>query len=274
MSPKTLRRWLRERFPRAASEHGMPWLLTHEQVSAVRQRYGTALGSRPEATHAPGAQRAEWGLARPDLPSNSARDKAGVAGLSTDVVRLLRGTPASISEARRPALEGGLPEEAGFYAWWTRPGAIPGIPATRHPDGRLDLVLFYVGIAPNGPTSSSTIRSRVIGNHLSGNTGSSTFRFTLASLLRPVLKLHPVRTKTKVVLTASENRQFTAWMQEHLRLTWAPCIDPWTREAEVIAQMAPPLNLADNRSHPFHGTLTAARSDFRMAARLPEPGGH
>jgi hypothetical protein len=266
VSPKMLRKWLRERFPRADGEHGMPWFLTHEQVTAVRQRYGPALDIPRQATHAPGAQRPEGGPARPDLSSNSARDKGGVAGPSTEVVRVLRGIPASISGARRPAPAGGLPEEAGFYAWWTRPGTISGIPETGHPDARLDLVLFYVGIAPNGPTSSSTIRSRVIGNHLAGNVGSSTFRFTLASLLRPTLKLHPIRTKTKVVLAASENHQLTVWMQEYLRLTWAPCGEPWTREPEVIDQMAPPLNLADNRAHLFHATLTAARSDFRRAS--------
>jgi hypothetical protein len=86
------------------------------------------------------------------------------------------------------------------------------------------LVLFHVGIAPNGPQSYSTLRSRVVGNHLSGNTGSSTFRLTLAALLREALDLHPHRTTTKVTLPPEENARLSVWQREHLRITW--CVSP------------------------------------------------
>jgi len=267
ISPKTLRAWLRDQFPRGAGEHGGPWFLTHQQVSAARQRYHGRRVARGGTSPAGRGKRPSAELAPPPLGPIGPSDVRVAGPLATDIVRALQGTPVSVTQARRSVESGGLPDEHGFYAWWTGPGTIPGVPYAWHPDRNRDLVLFYVGIAPNGPKSSSTIRSRVIGNHLSGNTGSSTFRFSLASLLRPVLRLHPLRTETKVVLPLAENRELTAWMNQHLRITWYACAEPWIQEAGVIVPMGPPLNLADNHSHPFYGTVSKARSEFRKAAR-------
>ena len=104
-------------------------------------------------------------------------------------------------------------------------------------------------------------------NHLSGNTGSSTFRFTLAALLLEDLGLHPVKTTTKFVLPPKENRLLTTWQEEHLRLTWCVTSHPWLREDEVIAVMEPPLNLAANAKHPYYSTLKQARAAFRRASK-------
>jgi hypothetical protein len=72
-----------------------------------------------------------------------------------------------------------------------------------HPlDG--DLSLLYIGISPVREGSRQTIRSRVIGNHLKGNVGSSTFRFTLAALI-DALALRPFMRRTKVALDAADN---------------------------------------------------------------------
>lgn len=182
------------------------------------------------------------------------------------IVEALRGNPVDLVTARKPATDGGLPPEAGFYAWWTKRESIPGVPTNPHPSTP-SLDLFYVGIAPVGPTSSSNLRSRVIGNHMSGNTGSSTFRLTLAALLLDALDLHPRRAAKKVVLAADENASLSRWQEEHLSLTWCVSPDPWDGEDDVIELMAPPLNLAGNSRHPFHPTLTAARSSFRTHAR-------
>ena len=121
-------------------------------------------------------------------------------------------------------------------------------------------------IDPAPPGASATLRSRVIGNHLSGNTGSSTFRFTLASLLLKGKGLHPRRTASKVVLPTEENAELSAWQKDHLYLTWCVVEKPWTLEGEVIAEMQPPLNLSANYGHAFHQTLTEARRAFRQAA--------
>jgi hypothetical protein len=264
MSGKTLRAWLRDRFTRESAHHGTNWYLTHAQVAAARRRYGPTLG-RPLAgsssvSSALRHEKTSFTVERTVPESSPAPSSA------PDIIDAIQARPKSVQDAQRPPGSGGLPADPGFYAWWTWPGAIEGIPLTRHPDSRLGLALFYVGIAPRGPTSSSTIRSRVIGNHLSGNTGSSTLRFTLAALLLRELNLHPKRTATKVLLPSEENRRLSAWQREHLQLTWCVTGQPWVREQEVIARMEPPLNLAGNASHPFYSILSDARVSFRRAA--------
>jgi hypothetical protein len=102
------------------------------------------------------------------------------------------------------------------------------------------------------------LRTRVAGNHIKGNTGGSTFRLTLASLLFETKAWQPVMTD-RPLLTRDDNRALTEWQHEHLHLTWATHPEPWTIEHEVIAQFQPPLNLAGNRAHPLGPTISAAR---------------
>lgn len=165
-------------------------------------------------------------------------------------------------EAARAA----LPTENGVYAWWTVGGAIPRVPRQPHPrDGSLQL--FYIGIAPRDSKSSATLKSRIVRNHLGGNTGSSTFRFALAALLIDTLGFTPHQTKRKYVLPSSQNRALSVWQRQHLKLTWVEHDRPWLIEDEIIASLGPPLNLAGNASHPFHSTMSDARARFREAAR-------
>ena len=170
-----------------------------------------------------------------------------------------------IGVARRDPDLGGIPAAPGFYAWWAVDGAIPAVPLGPQPrDGGIGL--FYVGIAPGRATSSQTLRSRVVGNHVSGNLGSSTFRLTLAALLRESLGLDPERRTTKVVLPPEQNAALSAWQTKNLRVSWCVVAQPWLLEPAVIEIMAPPLNLAANGSHPFHATLSEARRALRHAA--------
>lgn len=85
-----------------------------------------------------------------------------------DVVQALVSDPVDVEAARRM-----LPAKNGLYAWWTCEGAIPGVPTQPHPRDRA-LALFYVGIAPRDAKSSASLKSRIVKNHLVGNTGSST----------------------------------------------------------------------------------------------------
>lgn len=162
--------------------------------------------------------------------------------------------------------KGQLPSEPGFYSWWVRPGAIPRVPPTIHPTE--DWLLFYVGIAPGRAESSATLASRVGGQHIGGNTGSSTFRLSLAALLFEDEGWQPLRRKKKVVLSAVDNRALREWQQENAGLCWCLVDEPWagSMERDVIAEMKPPLNLAENSSHPFHGTMSGARGYFRSSA--------
>ena len=271
ISGKTLRAWLRERFPRGASERGTNWYLTHAQVSIARTRFGPTLG-RVRAHSSPPSRPPKTELSRGGRGHEARSAAAETASKSVEeIVRALQGRPASLDQSQLPREQGGLPREPGLYAWWATPGSIGGLPPNPHPDPELGLILFYVGISPNGPGSTATIRSRVIGNHLSGNIGSSTFRFTLAALLLEELGLHPVRTATKVVLPMKDNHQLSRWQGEHLRLTWCVTPHPWLLEDEVIAVMEPPLNLAANARHPYYSTVKQARAMLRRAANRLGP---
>ena len=159
-----------------------------------------------------------------------------------------------------------LPKAGGLYAWWVHKNALAGVPGNKHPSEQT-LDLLYVGIAPSGVTSKSTLRSRIVENHMRGNIAASTLRRTLAALLIDELRLTPIKKGTKVILPRDQNAQLSAWQQTHLRLTWHATQRPWLIEAGVIAALHPPLNLADNGEHPFFPTLSAARMALQQAAR-------
>ena|SRR5258706_5185815 len=178
-----------------------------------------------------------------------------------DAIEALKGSTASLQEARTQ-----LRKREGIYAWWMVGTPLSCAPATRHPSER-GLGLVYVGIAPSGLGGKSTLRSRVLGNHLNGNIAASTLRLSLASLLIADLSLVPVKKRTKVVLSPEHNALLSEWQQKHLRLTWHETANPWDIEAEVVAALQPPLNLDDNKEHPFYETLSAARRALRSAAR-------
>ena len=182
-----------------------------------------------------------------------------------EAIEGLLADPVDVGTARTT-----LPDRNGVYAWWTDRGAIPRIPSEPHPREE-DLELFYVGIAPRDARSSATLKSRIVGNHVGRNTGSSTFRFALAALLIDTLRLTPHRTKTKYVLPAAQNQALSAWQREHLKLTWVQHDAPWLIEDEIIAALRPPLNLAGNAAHPFHSTLSETRDRFRAAAQDRTP---
>lgn len=174
--------------------------------------------------------------------------------------------PVSLHTALEPEAVGGLPAKPGFYAWWMDERTIPALP--RHPHSlRLDLSLLYVGISPTRASSSGLIRSRVINQHVRGNTSSSTFRFVLASLLLDELELKPRATIKKVVLDADDNARLRQWQFDHLSITWCARPSPWEVEDAVIALMQPPLNSAANQTHPFYSRVSSARAAFRAAAR-------
>jgi hypothetical protein len=176
-----------------------------------------------------------------------------------DVLAVLGGKPLALDTARVL-----LPKVGGLYAWWSAKGCLPGVPTKPHANG---LHLLYIGIAPSGTSSTATLASRVVGNHMRGNIAASTLRRTLAALLIDELKLTPIRKGKKVILRKDQNAMLSDWQQKHLRLTWHPTPKPWLFEASAIAALAPPLNLDDNKAHPFFATLSAARRKLIQSAR-------
>ena len=119
-----------------------------------------------------------------------------------EVVRALRRRAVAVPQVvQAPEI---LPAGQGFYGWWSRRGALSGVPHVPH---RLEeqVSLLYVGIGPARETSRRTIRDRVNGNHLNGNVGSTTLRFVLAALLLDALDLCPYMRGRKGALSATDN---------------------------------------------------------------------
>lgn len=177
-----------------------------------------------------------------------------------NTIAALTGATFSINDTRAQ-----IPKSGGLYAWWIVGSALPGVPASKHPS-EPGVDLLYVGIAPKGPASAATLRSRVLGNHLNGNIAASTLRRTLASLLVGELSLTPNKRGEKLILPPPQNAKLSAWQKTYLRMTWHATAQPWLIEAAVIKTLRPPLNLADNDDHPFHSTVSAARKALRRAA--------
>ncbi|GAA1089865.1 GIY-YIG nuclease family protein [Pseudonocardia alni] len=94
--------------------------------------------------------------------------------------------------------------------------------------------LLYVG-------SATKLRSRLTSNQLR-RSGSSTLRRTLVCLLLDDQDYRTRRTDRVVLLDEDEVR-LTAWMREHLRVSW--CEHPAQREveADAIRILRPPLNV-------------------------------
>jgi hypothetical protein len=177
----------------------------------------------------------------------------------SDVGARLLSRPVRIHEATAS-----VPTEPGLYAWWGPGDAIPGIAGPAHPTDALELL--YVGIARSGPSSKSSLRSRVVGNHIRGTTGQSTLRRSLAALLSEREGWRS-RWTTRPVLISEDELRLSEWMADTLQLTWAAHPEPWTVEAAVIEQLQPPLNQADNRAHPLYAYVKDARSRWRSDAQ-------
>ncbi|MDL5159753.1 GIY-YIG nuclease family protein [Actinomycetospora termitidis] len=148
-----------------------------------------------------------------------------------------------------------VPRGPGLYAWWASPSVLSGFDGAAHAS-EPDLRLLYVGLATN-------LRSRLHGNHMR-RSGTSTLRRTLAGLL---LDEHGFRTRRtdRVVLVDEDEVRLSAWMTEHLRVTWCTHPEPGAVEAEVIRLLRPPLNV-DHASGPARDLVRAARARYRSSA--------
>lgn len=164
-----------------------------------------------------------------------------------------------------------VPAVGGVYGWWFDTLPSTAIDAT-HCQSRDGMTLLYVGISPSRPPanggapSRQTIRHR-IRNHCRGNAAGSTLRLTLGSLLADDLGLELRRTGsgTKRHFHNGE-AAISAWMSRHACVSWIEHPQPWLLEDELIAELDLPLNLMGNQRHPFHPTLSAARSAMAQHA--------
>jgi hypothetical protein len=181
--------------------------------------------------------------------------------IAEQIVQLLHTSqPVTVDEAKSL-----VPSEPGFYAWWIRPGALPEVPSQPHPVHPVDLL--YAGIAPSRDTSTSSLRTRICGQHIGGNIASSTFRFGLAALLSKREGWVPVLSDSgKVSLILGANKKLSQWQIENLRVAWTVVEEPWRFECDVIQLLRPPMNREFNQQHPFYASIGAARAELRQAA--------
>ena len=251
-------------------------------VGRVRRRAARAGASRPAGLRHRGARwgRVRWSAAHPaGCPRRRAEDSAGsyaageqlawyssrrspgrpptpaaaapergdpVAGL----VRLLSEAARALSPKELIARGPDGLQVPGLYSWWVDgKGAADlsrglGLPVAAG--------LIYAGQAgatrwPSGKQSASTLWTRITGMHLGGAAEFSTFRRTLAAILRPVLGM-----------TGEDDPQLSAWMKAHLRIIAVPAPDAsrlGQAEAVVLDALDPPLNLQGRSSSPVRSRL-------------------
>lgn len=151
-----------------------------------------------------------------------------------------------------------LPMTPGLYAWWASPSVLPDFPGALNPVDPT-VRLLYVGI------SLRPLRTRVRREHLR-QTRRSTLRRALAALLR-VDEGYTTTTADNghVVLTPDDEVRLTEWMKRHLRLTWSESSNPKPIEDELIADLAPPLNVKGASSSPQRDRLVRARAAYRAS---------
>ncbi|MFD3519467.1 GIY-YIG nuclease family protein [Streptomyces sp. NPDC058653] len=152
-----------------------------------------------------------------------------------------------------------VPATAGVYGWYFDQSPYPGLPAEQ---------LLYVGIAPRRmatKASKQNLRTRVR-YHFRGNAAGSTLRLSLGCLLG--LELRRVGSRgTRLTFGAAGEAELSRWMGEHARVCWLEHAEPWVAESDLISRLDLPLNLDQNRTHPFYGRLKGLRADAREKAR-------
>lgn len=191
------------------------------------------------------------------MQDRAMRDVAGFLAASA---------PTPMAVAIGPQADGGMPAERGLYAWWSRPGMLPGISGTRlTTNGNLELI--YLGICPDKASGGRTMRDRLLRDH-SRRTRKSTLRRGLASFLWEQEGWDlAVTADGRPTLDRRSEAELTTWMRARLYLTWVGDPRPWEKEADAIATLLPPLNCDMNREHPLYPLVTSRRDAWATAAR-------
>lgn len=173
-----------------------------------------------------------------------------------------------VSEIQRNPLL--IPDVGGIYTWWFR-GTLPEVPL----DNTLEINgyrLLYVGVAPSTSNSSSTLRRRIVRDHLGRRMATSTLRRSLAVLLAKELDLEISRSQRgKLVMSNNDECRLTAWLAEWAAVSFLANHAPWQIE-DLLIQTGPalPLNIKGSK-HPFRHTLGEMRKTIRKLTS-PRPG--
>jgi len=153
----------------------------------------------------------------------------------------------------------------GLYSWWADSEARQALGTALVTELS---PLIYAGQAGattsrQAITRSSTLRSRVVGQHMRANTRGSTFSLTLAACLHEPLGLTFSAARTA---DAESRLRLATWMAAHLSVATYPVPDPThlaSLEGDVLELLDPPLNLMGMSGSPLRQRLTALRSAAR-----------
>jgi hypothetical protein len=97
----------------------------------------------------------------------------------------------------------------------------------------------------------------------------STLRLTLGTLLAPVsdYPLRRVGSGKRMTFTHQGEKWLDTWLNENALVCWTEHPEPWHLEHELLGAYSLPLNVQDNRSHPFCASLGEARRAAKELAR-------
>jgi hypothetical protein len=171
-----------------------------------------------------------------------------------------RAVPPSQLEPMRQQLQ-----QPGLYTWWVDAEGAQDL--SRGLGDRIAEGLIYAGQAgatrwPSGRSSSNTLWSRLVGMHLGKKAEFSTFRKTLAAILRVPFGWSGVN---EVALTC--------WMHEHLRVLPLPHPDGDSLrdlEEKVLSILDPPLNLQGMTATDVRRRLSDLRRSLPSAVQPQE----
>lgn len=135
------------------------------------------------------------------------------------------------------------------------------------------MTLLYLGISPKDERSRQTLRKRIV-YHLRGNAEGSTLRLTLGVLLAPIsgFPLSRVGSGRRMTFTHAGEQWLDQWLEQNAAVCWIDHPEPWVCERDLLATTSLPLNIQDNRHHPFCAHLQLARQVAKAEARATPIG--
>jgi hypothetical protein len=146
----------------------------------------------------------------------------------------------------------------GLYSWWADQAAREAIGAVLQTELP---ALIYAGQA--GAGTAADLKQRILSTHIGGQITRSTFRLTLASVLRDELNLELLAPEK---LSDESEQALTRWIKQHLLVAVFPYADRSTLrtfEADVIKRLDAPLNLSKMHKGNVRRRLSALRSEIR-----------
>ena len=167
-----------------------------------------------------------------------------------------------------PSKDCPVPREGGLYAWFFK--EIPGITPIDGCITKDELTLLYVGICPkNNNGKKRHLRVRIRSEHYNGNAKGSTLRQSLGILLaeQSGFPLRRVGSGKRMTLTHLGEQWLDDWMEKNAFVCWVEHVSPWEVEKHIIKNVSLPLNIRDNKHHPFSEELQRLRTRVKQQAR-------